>query len=123
MPVINSPKVPLELVFRNLVGNAAKHNDCEHGKINFEFLDLGKYAQFTIEDDGPGIQPQYHDRIFGLFQTLKSRDEEEGSGMGLALVKRTVEFHGGSIKVISDPSQKRGTTFVFTWPKEIEELT
>ncbi len=121
MPTIQIQRVPLELVFRNLIGNAAKHNDRDQGEVNIEYHDLGEYAQFTIEDDGPGILQKYHERIFGLFQTLQPRDEVEGSGMGLALVKGTIEFHGGTIKIISDPALKRGTVFQFTWPKQTAE--
>jgi signal transduction histidine kinase len=70
-----------------------------------------------VEDDGPGIDPQHHERIFQIFQSLKPRDQVEGSGMGLAVVKKTVENQGGSIMVRSDGQQ--GSTFRFTWPLRI----
>lgn len=66
-----------------------------------------------MADDGPGIDPAYQDRVFGLFQTLRPRDEVEGSGMGLSIVRKAVEARGGWVTVASDG---RGTTFRFTWP-------
>jgi signal transduction histidine kinase len=79
--------------------------------------DLGDTIEIRVEDDGPGIPPAFHARIFQMFQTLKSRDEVEGSGMGLAIVKKSVEGHGGTLAVESAPPQ-RGTAFVFTWKKD-----
>lgn len=70
---------------------------------------------FSITDNGPGIDPMYHERIFQIFQTLRPRDEVEGSGIGLAVVKKTIESYGGAIQVESTVGQ--GTTFHFTWPK------
>jgi signal transduction histidine kinase len=69
-----------------------------------------------VEDDGPGIPPGFHERIFGMFQTLQSDNTLTGSGMGLAIVKKSVEDHGGTIRVESAPHE-RGTAFVFTWEK------
>jgi signal transduction histidine kinase len=71
-------------------------------------------AEFRISDDGPGIPPQAHDRIFVIFQTLASRDDRESSGVGLAIVKQQVQAHGGQIRIESAPPS-RGTAFVFTW--------
>ena len=71
-------------------------------------------AEFRISDDGPGIPPRFHDRIFMMFQTLASRDDVEASGIGLAIVKKKVQSHGGQIRVESAPPA-RGTSFVFTW--------
>lgn len=122
MPTIHSPKVPLELVLRNLISNAVKHHDKDHGNIHIACGETTWWYSFTVHDDGPGIAPEYHDRIFGIFQTLKPRDEIEGSGIGLSLVKRTVEFYGGTVSVESDPSIARGTTIRFTWPKNIGVL-
>jgi signal transduction histidine kinase len=70
---------------------------------------------FAVRDDGPGIAPQYHERIFQMFQTLKPRDQVEGSGMGLAMAKKHVEAYGGKISVQSEPGL--GSVFRFTWPK------
>jgi signal transduction histidine kinase len=70
--------------------------------------------EFRVSDDGPGIAPEFHERIFLIFQTLASRDDVESSGIGLAIVKKKVQTHGGQIWVESAPPA-RGTTFVFTW--------
>jgi signal transduction histidine kinase len=69
---------------------------------------------FAVADDGPGIDPRFHARIFDMFQTLKPRDQVEGSGMGLAMVRKYVELMGGTIVVESAEGQ--GSTFRFTWP-------
>ena len=71
-------------------------------------------AEFRVTDDGPGIPPQFHDRIFVIFQTLASRDDVESSGIGLAIVKKRIQDNGGEIRVESAPPA-RGTSFVFTW--------
>lgn len=70
--------------------------------------------EFSVSDDGVGIEPEFHERVFTLFQTLKPRDEVEGSGMGLAFVKKEVELHGGTVQIRSEAGT-RGTTFHFTW--------
>lgn len=120
LPVFDTLRVPLELVIRNLISNAIKHHyQPTQGKVEIAVQDLGDFWEFCIGDNGPGIAAQYHDRIFGLFQTLQSRDQVEGSGMGLAIVKKAVEQRGGAIRVESTEGQ--GTTFYFTWPKMIKE--
>ena len=68
-----------------------------------------------IEDNGIGVSPRDHERIFQMFQTLKPRDQVEGSGMGLAMAKKHVEAYGGKISVQSEPGL--GSVFRFTWPK------
>jgi len=118
MPVLLAPRTPLELVFRNLINNAIKHHhQPAQGIVRIAAQGLGDFIEFTISDNGPGIAPQYHERIFGMFQTLRPRDEVEGSGMGLAIVKKAVEYHGGLIRVES--AVGAGTTFRFTWPKQV----
>jgi PAS domain S-box-containing protein len=113
MPTIVAERVPLQQVFHNLIGNALKHGGPEvHVSVGCERRD--DCFAFTVADDGPGIAPQYHDRIFGIFQTLASRDRVEGSGLGLALVKKIVEHSGGQISLRSAEGQ--GAAFTFTWP-------
>jgi signal transduction histidine kinase len=114
MPIIKGQKVPLELVFRNLIGNAIKHHDKPQGTIRVSASKAANGFEFRVQDDGPGIAPEHQQRVFGMFQTLKPRDEIEGSGMGLALVKKAVESVGGTVTVESDGQQ--GSTFRFTWP-------
>ena len=117
MPILMTPKAPLELIFRNLVGNAIKHHDKEHGTITVSARPLPNAFEFEVKDDGPGIPIESQERVFGMFQTLKPRDLVEGSGMGLALVKKAVELVGGIISVESDG--KQGCCFKFSWPTTI----
>jgi signal transduction histidine kinase len=114
MPRIRTYRAPLRMVLDNLISNALKHHDRAEGRVTVAMKLAGGEAEFRVADDGPGIPPQFHERVFGVFQTLKSRDEVESSGMGLAIVKKQVERHGGRIRVESEPPA-RGTTFVFTW--------
>ncbi|MDT0631088.1 PAS domain S-box protein [Rubrivirga litoralis] len=117
-PVVWTARAPLALVLRNLVGNAIKHHDRPDGRVTVSARTLGGggagWAEFTVEDDGPGIAPEYRDRVFGLFQTLRPRDEVEGSGMGLAIVKKTVESRGG--RIVVEAADGGGARFRFTWP-------
>ncbi len=115
LPVFVAHKVPLETVLRNLINNAIKHHDRTDGQVQVAVQDLGEFFEFSVSDDGPGIAPEFHERIFQIFQTLRPRDQVEGSGMGLAIVKKIVESRNGHITVAS--ALGRGTTFRFTWPK------
>lgn len=109
------PRAPLETVLRNLISNALKHHDREEGLVRvYARVDVeSDDAIVTVSDDGPGIEPAYIERIFRIFQTLRPRDEVESSGVGLAIVKKAVEHHGGRISVVSEG---RGAEFEFTWP-------
>jgi len=118
MPVFATARVPMEQLLRNLFSNALKHHDRDSGVITVAVANRGDCYEFSVRDDGPGIPVDLQDRIFGMFQTLQSRDAVEGSGMGLAIVKKLIESLGCWIKVESDPEQGRGTCFRFTWPKE-----
>jgi signal transduction histidine kinase len=73
------------------------------------------WVQVAVADNGPGIDPAFHERIFEIFQTLKPRDQVEGSGIGLTVVKKMIETRGGAIWVESTPGA--GASFHFTWPK------
>jgi signal transduction histidine kinase len=114
MPVIETYKVPLELVFRNLISNAVKHHDKAAGNIWVSAEKKGDFVEFLVRDDGPGVSADHQDRVFGMFQTLRPRDEIEGSGIGLALVKKSIETVGG--KVVLESDGHNGCTFRFTWP-------
>lgn len=116
MPRLLTPKAPLEQVIRNLINNAIKHHDRGQGQVVISATEQGDRIEFRVEDDGPGIATEFHARIFQMFQTLKSRDQVEGSGMGLAIVKKAIEGFGGSIRVESNPPN-RGSIFIFTWPR------
>ncbi|QHJ13123.1 Phytochrome-like protein cph1 [Paraglaciecola mesophila] len=109
------PSVPFKTVMLNLVGNAIKHNDKDLGKVEVG-CKINKFCyEISISDNGPGIEEKYFERIFQLFQTLKSRDELEASGIGLAVVKKYVNQFGGRIEIDSDGVN--GTTFTVFWPK------
>lgn len=79
---------------------------------------MGRFVRFSVADNGPGIAPKYHDRIFVVFQTLVARDKVEGTGIGLAVVKKIVAARGGRVWVESpsDISSGTGAVFHFTWP-------
>ena len=119
MPVISTERTPLQQVFMNLISNAIKYNRQPGATIHISAQDRHDRYAFSIADNGPGIEPQYHERIFGIFQTLESRDRVEGTGIGLSVVKKTVELHGGSVTV--DSALGEGATFTFEWPKAAEE--
>jgi len=119
MPVFLTMEAPFELVIRNLINNAVKHHDKTDGTITVSSTDAGDFYEFRIQDDGPGIAEEFHEKIFEVFQTLKPRDEMEGSGVGLALVKKTVHVYGGAITVKSALGE--GTRFYVKWPKNIEQ--
>ena len=114
MPVIRTHRTPMNVVLQNLVSNALKHHDRTEGCITLRVRKIDDIIEFRVTDDGPGIEPRFQDRVFTIFQTLKSRDDVESSGIGLAIVKKKVEIHGGRIWIESAPPA-RGTTFVFTW--------
>ncbi|MES2772042.1 MAG: PAS domain S-box protein [Pseudomonadota bacterium] len=113
MPILRTQKAPLELVFRNLIDNAVKHHDKAQGMISVSALPVDNGFEFLVTDDGAGIPLEHQKRVFSIFQTLKPRDEKEGSGIGLALVKKAVESRGGNVTLVSDG--KSGCTFRFTW--------
>lgn len=117
LPVLRTRKVPLELVIRNLISNAIKHHDKSVGLIEISANIDDRYVEFFVKDDGPGIALEHQQRVFGMFQTLKPRDEIEGSGIGLALIKKAVETVGGTVGVESDG--QNGCLFRFTWPLNV----
>jgi len=108
-------RMPLQHVLMNLIGNAIKHHDKKTGCIEVTVEDSGDFYAFAVKDDGPGIPAQFHEQIFKMFQTLKPKDQVEGSGMGLALVKKYVELYGGKVSLESE--EGKGSAFRFTWPK------
>ena len=106
-------QMPLQQILVNLVGNAIKHQKA--GRVEVTVEDGGAYYAFAVKDDGPGIPARFHDQIFKTFRTLKPRDQVEGSGMGLAIVRRAIDVYGGRLSVES--AEGKGSTFRFTWPK------
>ena len=117
LPTFETFKVPLLQTFQNLIGNAIKHHSKKDGHVRIDVVDAGNWWQFSIEDDGPGIAPEYQEKVFEMFKKLQSSDEVEGSGMGLSVVKKVIESFGGCIRLISEEGQ--GSRFEFTWPKVV----
>lgn len=115
-PVIVADKVRISQVFQNLIANAIQYMDKPRGEVTLEWLDAGAWWQFSVSDNGPGIDPKYHERIFQIFQTLKSQNDQESTGVGLSIVKKIVELHGGKIWVESEVGN--GSTFWLTFPKQ-----
>ncbi|GAB4461697.1 MAG: hypothetical protein OHK0037_11210 [Elainellaceae cyanobacterium] len=115
MPTLITKRLPLRQIFANLIGNAVKHHDRLDGQVRIGVKDLGDRYEFSVSDDGPGIAPEYHRKIFMIFQTLQARDVKESTGVGLSIVKRIVETEGGTIRL--DSEEGGGATFYFTWHK------
>lgn len=115
MPTLVTELVPLQQVFSNLISNAIQHSDADNGKITISVRERGDFYEFAVADNGKGIAPQYHDKIFTIFQTLEARDTKESTGIGLSIVKKAVESQGG--RVVVESQIGAGTTFRFTWKK------
>lgn len=118
-PAIDTLAAPLDLVLRNLIENAIKHHDSEVGRVEVTATFDAQHVFFSIIDDGRGIAPEWQTAIFEPFRKVDDAHHPESSGIGLALVKKTVETVRGSISIISDPASRRGTTFVIQWPRQI----
>jgi signal transduction histidine kinase len=115
LPVLKTEKIALEQVFSNFISNAIKYNDNKNPSINIECKDAVKFWEFSVTDNGPGIEKEFHEKVFVIFQTLNARDKVESTGVGLAIVKKIVEEKGGKCWIESIPGE--GASFKFTWPK------
>ncbi len=115
LPTVVGERTRLQQLFQNLISNAIKHRDKPEGRIRIASADAGAFWQLSVADNGPGIDPRHHERVFQLFQVLTPRDQKESTGVGLALVKKIVELYGGQIWIESKPGE--GSTFFFTLPK------
>ena len=114
LPKIHAPKGALLRVFSNLLDNAIRHGGKQDLKIHITHVEENGLHVFSISDDGVGIDSKHHEKVFGLFRTLGSESQLDSSGMGLSMVKKTIEHFGGEISIESEPGT--GTTFTFTWP-------
>lgn len=114
LPVCYASRLQLQQVFSNLITNSVKHHGGNKGNIYIRYRIIDNFYEFEVEDDGPGIEKDYHEKIFVIFQTLKERDAYESTGVGLAIVKKIVEENGGTITVQSEFG--KGANFIFTWP-------
>lgn len=116
LPSVTHDRTLLAQVFQNLIGNAVKHMGKPDGTITVSCNDRGRTWEFSVSDDGVGIEEKYFEKIFKMFQGLKPRNGTESSGIGLALVKKIVQRSNGDVWVTSTPGQ--GSAFFFTVPKE-----
>ncbi|MFN3403192.1 MAG: ATP-binding protein [Cytophagaceae bacterium] len=116
LPDLKTEKIRLNQVFTNLISNAVKYHGSNEGTITVSCRELEEEYEFSVKDDGIGIAPEYHEKIFMIFQTLREKNEKESTGVGLAIVKKIIEDQKGSIRVISNTGE--GATFIFTWPKK-----
>ena len=114
LPVVMADSVQLAQLLQNLLGNALKFRGTDAIRIHLGVIRRDDAWEFSVTDNGIGIEPQFFDRIFGIFQRLHSRSELPGTGIGLAVCKKIVERHAGRIWVESKPGS--GSTFLFTIP-------
>ena len=119
LPHVQGDPSQLRQVFQNLIGNAVKFRSPERiPQVVVTALPEGRMVRFSVSDNGIGMKAEYFERIFVIFQRLHTRSRYEGNGMGLAIVKKIVERHGGQVAVASVPGE--GTTFSFTLPRAQE---
>jgi PAS domain S-box-containing protein len=116
MPTMPTRRQPLQQVFGHLIDNAIRHHPTKLGIINVSVIDQGDRYEFAIADNGDGIETQFQERIYTIFQTLKARDRQENVGAGLAIIKKIVTAEGGTIRLESTAGN--GATFRFTWLKQ-----
>lgn len=112
---IVAEKIALTQILQNLISNGIKYNDKAEIEITVGWKDMGSQFEFSVGDNGPGISPEFHERIFVIFQTLQARDELESTGVGLAIVKKILDEKHSTIRIESALGE--GTTFFFNWPK------
>jgi signal transduction histidine kinase len=120
MPGITCEREHIELIFQNLIANAVTFMDKTKGQVKIGCVEQGDFWKFYVNDNGPGIEQKYFEKIFRIFQTLPKNDEPQTAGIGLAIVKKIVELYGGKIWLESQPGS--GSTFYFTFPKTIEDI-
>ncbi|KRP12868.1 MAG: hypothetical protein ABR95_01115 [Sphingobacteriales bacterium BACL12 MAG-120813-bin55] len=117
LPVIQGNKIQLTQVFQNLIDNAIKFRGKKKPEITITVEELPSKWRIAVSDNGIGISPEYHQRIFIIFQRLHTHEEYTGTGIGLALCKKIIELHGGEVWVES--KKNKGTTFTFTIKKNL----
>ncbi len=116
LPTVMADEAQLVQLFQNLIGNGLKYHGEDPSQVHVAVEDDDANWVFAVRDNGIGIDPQHFERIFEIFQRLHTREEYDGTGVGLAVCQRIVQRHGGRIWVASDVGQ--GSTFYFTLPQE-----
>src|SRR5690606_29177532 len=116
LPVVHAARIPIQQLMQNLLSNALKYRHPDRKPIiKIEAQELSGYWKFIVSDNGIGIEKQFFDKIFIIFQRLHSKEEYSGTGIGLAICKKIIENHDGEIWVESEPGI--GSKFIFTLPK------
>ena len=115
LPVILTERIKLEQVFTNLISNAVKFSAPGKRFITIASREIVNFYEFSVKDNGIGIDPEYHTRIFEMFQTLREKDDKESTGIGLAIVKKILDELHCSIRINSKAGE--GAEFIFTWPR------
>ena len=118
LPTLLIDRLGLQQIFTNLLANAVKHHHRGTGTITIDYRETRRNYRFAVRDDGPGIAPEFHAKIFLLFQALRDRHSAESTGIGLSIVKKILEEQRGRIRVHS--ALGTGATFIFTWPKAVD---
>lgn len=118
LPSVVTKRLLLSQVFFHLLSNALKHHHSDGGQIEIKATYKGDYYEFAVIDDGPGIAPEYHQKIFDIFETLKSSHQPKNIGIGLSIAKKIVETEKGQIWVES--ALGKGAAFRFTWPVKFQ---
>jgi PAS domain S-box-containing protein len=113
LPIVKGDKTKFQQLFQNFISNAIKFSDKEKGIIEIDYKDKNAFHQFSISDNGIGIEKKYHEKIFKIFTSLNKR--EDSTGIGLSIVKKIIDLHEGDIWLESEPNV--GTTFYFTLKK------
>ena len=117
LPVLVCEKAHIVQVFQSLLSNAIKHGAQQDGQIKIGCVRKDSFWEFSVADNGPGIDRKYFEKIFRIFQTLSSWEETTSTGIGLSIVKKIVELNAGSVWVESEPGA--GSTFFFTLPVQM----
>ncbi|MEM9028938.1 MAG: HAMP domain-containing sensor histidine kinase [Pseudomonadota bacterium] len=122
-PRITTLTVPFDLALRNLIENAIRYAKIDDGRVTVDCKPTPDWLSITVSDNGPGIPREHHAAVFQPFTQLGKSDAEcdlsEGTGMGLALVKRAAEGVGGKVTLTSNPDRTVGATFRLAWPRQI----
>lgn len=114
LPEVMGVEQHLKIVFRNLISNGLKFSDSTEPAVSITAAIHGATVEVAVKDNGIGIPEEFHEKIFMIFQRLHKKEEYEGTGAGLTIVRKIVEAHGGTIRLISEPG--KGSTFFFTLP-------
>ncbi len=109
--------VPMRTILMNLISNSVKHSDRDAVQVDISVCEFPGGWKIVVKDDGPGIPLKYQRKVFELFQTLQSKDDVDGSGLGLAMVEKLISQMEGSIELVSNPPTERGATFILRIPE------